>query len=135
MKTDNKTYDVTLDGHTYRGVTIEMMSYAQPGAGAALVLNTTEDGYPERLATASVNVSAYGAMPNEGCIFVKDYEEGSGMLKFLEEAKIAEPTGRVVEGGYVSFHEARFVGEWAELELAQRIETNAERARRVGDVR
>jgi hypothetical protein len=136
MQTNNTKIEVTLDGTKYTNVGVEIHGYQDPGAGLALVLTTMEDGYPERLATASVNLSAYQLRPDEACLFIKDYAENEGMLDSLVAAGVVAPTGKVAMIGWENSckcPEVRFVGDWASLALDETIRVNAERARVVAD--
>ena len=69
----------------------------------AIVL--VDDG--EDYAIASVN------MVNEpladGYAFIKDYSENEGMLDALVKAKIVQPTGRMVDSGFVTIPEVKIL--------------------------
>lgn len=82
-------------GEVYQNVRVYRGEY--PQAGGMGVSLTSDEGEP--LASVSVNLSFYGLTPDEGCIFVKDYAEGEGMLDSLTEAGLLEPTGRTVTFG------------------------------------
>jgi hypothetical protein len=69
----------------------------------ALVLRSNVDG--ERLATATVNLEAYGTHPSEGNVFIKDYAENEGTLACLiEQGVVSEPV-RTVQCGWAEAYE------------------------------
>lgn len=92
--TATKLKKLTFAGETWRNVLVSRGAY--PGGELALTL----DAGGEPLTVASVNLApAYGLVPAEGCIFVKDYGENAGLLAALAEAGVLRPTGRTVSFG------------------------------------
>jgi hypothetical protein len=75
-----------------------IVNVGQYGNGSLALTFTGEDGEP--LSTLSINLEAYGLVPPEGHIFVKNYAESEGLAAGLEAAGIAEPRGTVTFGPY-----------------------------------
>jgi hypothetical protein len=71
----------------------------------ALAANT-EDGEP--LSAFSVNLETE---PAEGCIWVKTWSEGVGVLEELERLGIVTRTNRWTDAGYSRAAEARIIHE------------------------
>lgn len=61
---------------------------------------------------AHCTVNMVDHIPAEGCVFIKDYSENEGMLKWLERNKIAKATGRRVRSGFVEVPEARILKKY-----------------------
>lgn len=58
-----------------------------------LVLSEYVDGSPALVIAGdcvSINLSAYGLVPRTGCVFIKDWFEGTGMTDALVEAGAVE---------------------------------------------
>ena len=64
----------------------------------ALGLFTTEEGHPELVAVASVNLPDEVLAENE--VFIKNYSENKGILDALVKAGAVSPTGRQVAVGH-----------------------------------
>lgn len=89
-------------------VTVNKVEYGNNGR-VALMLNDAFDG--SRIAIATVNIPDEPLGPDE--VFVKDWSENEGMLQFLQDNGIAEPTGDLVNAGYVVAKKCKLLGEWA----------------------
>lgn len=88
--TATKLKKLTFAGETWRNVLVSRGTY--PGGELALTL----DVGGEPLTVASVNLApAYGLVPAEGCIFIKDYGENAGLAAALTLAGVVRLTGRV----------------------------------------
>lgn len=59
---------------------------------------TTED--KQQVSVASVNLAGYGAYPEEGNVFIKDWGENSGILAALLEAGVVSKPIQVVAAGF-----------------------------------
>jgi hypothetical protein len=68
-----------------------------PDADPAIYIEA-EDG--EALATATVNMAAYGIHPEEGNVLIKDYAEGEGMVDALIAAGVIGKPVREHSGGF-----------------------------------
>lgn len=112
--TNNLSLDsIRLGGITYPGpLTLEVKRYADPEA-LAVQLITHEEGYPETLATVSVNLP--DSQPSAWAIFVKDYSENAGVMAAFVDKGWLRPTGRKVMTGWVTVEEAELTGELLEL--------------------
>lgn len=74
---------------------------AQPDERIAIVL-MDDDGTP--ILTCTVN---FDDLPQQGCVWIKDWSENVGILHALIKANVGTPTGRKHEAGYVHAHELR----------------------------
>ena len=88
--------DLTFNGNTWPNTTVEYRANQL----------WIEDPI-DMVAVVSENIPGY--TPAEGCIFVKDYSENTGVLSALIDAGVLVPTGRAVVSGYVGLPEARVV--------------------------
>lgn len=70
-----------------------------------LALQVTSQ-YGEPLCTATVNLEAYGEMPREGMVFIKDANENEGLVECLHEADIIGQPERWIDAGYVKAYAA-----------------------------
>lgn len=93
---------ITFNGNTYAYVAIELDVYIFGGHALSML---TE--YGELLARVSAFVE--DDPPDEGCIWVKNYSENSGIQEALCAAGILELTGRTVKTGFVELQEGRIV--------------------------
>ncbi|QGZ16747.1 hypothetical protein PBI_DEWDROP_100 [Microbacterium phage Dewdrop] len=112
------TFDtIRLAGIDYAGpIEVQLTSYLDANAGSpAIVLITHEEGFPDLLSKVTLNMAGTGSFPAEGCVFVKDYSEGEGMLQAFVDKGWMQPTGRTVRSGWVTVPEAKLIGELAEL--------------------
>ena len=91
---------VTLMGTEYDDVTLRRETYRQGGDA----LQLWKDG--ELLATATVWLPT---PPAEGCVWIKDWSENSGMLDSLVAAGVIEKTGRLKQTGFVVAREGRLL--------------------------
>jgi hypothetical protein len=66
----------------------------------AIEVKDREDGCP--IVRATVNVPEVSL--EEGYVLVKNYGENTGVLPWLEENKIVEPTGKMVSTGFEFAH-------------------------------
>lgn len=92
-----RTMDISLGGVTYKDVTVSKDKYGD--GSLALIL---EDG--ERIAVVSVWLEEH---PADGCIWVKNYSENSGIQEEMVSLGLLELTGRVAQAGFVTVQEAR----------------------------
>lgn len=103
---------IQLGDTTYPGpISVQVTGYL--AGGVAVILVTSEEGYPELLTKVSIVVP--NKHPAEGCIFVKDYSENAGVLQTFIDKGWLEKTGREVKSGWVTIPEARLLGDLAEL--------------------
>lgn len=84
-------------GLTYRNPRIETYLDGTP-ALVADVLDTDLDCWFDE--TLSTNLFSYGLMPDEDCIFVKDYSEHEGLAEAIEDAGWGEAVGAVMFGPF-----------------------------------
>lgn len=82
-------------GETFFNVRIQVGRYTADGS-LAVALYTEDD---EPLATPTVCLAEYDLAPTEGCLWLKDYSEGEGMVPALVDQGVVEPTGRVAVFG------------------------------------
>jgi hypothetical protein len=94
------TIEVTLMGTDYVA-TLERASYAD---GSPALRLWADDGV---LATATVFLAGQPAA--EGCVWIKDWSENSGMFTSLIAAGVIEPTGRTAQTGFATAHEGRLL--------------------------
>jgi len=100
---------IQLSNVTYTNVALEWHTYMDPAGGA--VMELIADG--ERLAVATVNMAPQGHVPQEDCVFIKDYSENSGILDSLVKAGVIRDTGRAVRAGWVQVQEVQVLGQYA----------------------
>lgn len=96
---------IRLVGEFYRDVTVTRSQYLSDPDTLALVANTA-DGEP--LAAFSVNI--VGDPPSPGCVWVKTWSEGEGVLEQLERLGVLRRTGRTAKAGFAVAREARLLG-------------------------
>lgn len=51
-------------------------------------------------------------MPQEGCVWIKDYGENEGWEDELLRLGLIELTGRTCSSGFVVVNEGRLIGDW-----------------------
>jgi hypothetical protein len=90
---------ITMNGVAYDDVSVRRDTYLD----GTLALRLDDLFGP--LATATVHLDH--EQPSEGCVWIKDYSENTGILASLTEAGVIAPTGRVVQAGFTHVHEAR----------------------------
>lgn len=90
----NTLHSLTFADYTYGGVYFTLGSYGD-GSPAIQAWQKSDPYTP--LTTVTVNLGAYGATPEKGCVFVKDYSENKGLAQALMDADLIRPTERVVE--------------------------------------
>jgi hypothetical protein len=78
-------------------VEVEQAAYGDGSLAVRLITNA--EGYPDVLAVASVNLSAYGLDAAEGAFWVGNYSEHAGLGAALEAVGAVVPTGRAAEFG------------------------------------
>ncbi len=71
----------------------------------ALALVDSFDGEP--VATATVNMPEIDLAEDE--VIIKNYSENEGILEVLTAAGIVQPTGRIVESGFVTMEICKLV--------------------------
>lgn len=92
---------VNLCGIEYGPATLERAAYAD---GSPALRLWGDEGL---IATATVFLAGQPAA--EGCVWIKDWSENSGMLATLIAAGVIEPTGRTAASGFVVAHEGRLL--------------------------
>lgn len=117
---------IRLGGINYDGpIEVQVSKYID-AEGMALILVTRDEGYPEVLAKVTVNLSQMGMYPKPGCVFVKDYSEGEGMVAAFEAKGWMMKTGRQVTSGWVTIPEMQLIGELADMVYPERQQPPAE---------
>ena len=93
--------------YTYRDTTVilEKRQYAN-NKRLRIDMIDMEDGTP--YSTVTVNLPGEKMEVNE--IAVKDHSENEGMLKFLQDNKLASPVKRYTKSGYVEIPIVEFYG-------------------------
>ena len=77
------------------------LEFSQYGNGrVSIQLWTHEDGFPEPIGRATVNLPMETL--EDGCVFIKDYAENSGMLLALRQARIVGKPIRHLTSGYAT---------------------------------
>jgi len=94
----DKIIAVDLMGTRFENVMLEWTSY-QDGSPALILW-----GDMGQLAVATVRLHE---QPAEGCVWIKDWSENSGIFSSLIAAGVIWPTGRTAEAGYAVAHEGR----------------------------
>jgi len=125
MTTVEERVTITLNGQTYPDLEVNFAPYAEREGGVAIQLWDTvgEEGWgPEPIATATVNLQAYNESPADGCVFIKDYSENSGMLASLIATGKVRETGRFVQASWSMVPEVELLDDW--LEAAQIAESS-----------
>lgn len=80
---------------------IAMLSFGKYADGSTAVL--VQDSITgEQLSKATISLIAYGELPAEGNIFVKDYGENEGVVEALHEADIIGQPLRWLDAGYAT---------------------------------
>lgn len=102
------TIELTLSGRTYKHVGIAIGHYFD---GSTAIRLFTQSGEP--LIDATVSLAGSLRYPADGCVFVKDYSEGAGLMDAFENLGLMERTGNVEVTGWVNVPEARLKGELA----------------------
>lgn len=102
-------------GHTWHDVDFQRAEYMD-GSLAIRATSDEGEGYgPEPLTTVTVSLAQYGEYPNEGCIFVKDYNENEGLGDVLVAEGYLERTDREVVLPHGSIvREYKLVGDWSD---------------------
>lgn len=99
IKLGNLEFNDTL----WCDVELEVDRY-ESGNGLALRLTSTDDEQREDLTTVTVNVPTNP--PSDGCVWVKDDVENTGVLHALQEIGVLTATGRTLQVGMSLVHEA-----------------------------
>jgi hypothetical protein len=65
----------------------------------SMAIQAWEASDPETpITTVTINLAAYGATPDEGCVFVKDYSENRGIVaSLMNDHGLIAPTGEGVK--------------------------------------
>ncbi len=95
---DPTTPPVVTDGVTIDFGVIELTGSFRHDDEQRLLELTTDEGI-ERI---SVNLSAYGLVPESGNVFVKDWSEHAGLTAGLVEAGLVSIVRAVVVGPFAS---------------------------------
>ena len=82
----------------FRGTEISI-DYTQTYSNGKPVIDFYETETGEPYLTATTNIDGLNLAQDE--ILIKDYSENEGVLDFLIQNKIVEPTGKYVESGWV----------------------------------
>lgn len=100
--------DVTFGGTEWGWAALVTEEYRE-GGNLAIQLFIIDDLQPEPLAVVTVNFP--DTPPAEGCVWVKNYSENSGILEYLVGQGILEPTGRERQSGFITCPEARVLDQ------------------------
>ena len=71
--------------------------FAQYADGTPALGLRYSDGEEEIIST---NLGGYGLTPRPGAVWIKDYSEGAGLAKALEEAQVGAIVGRATFGPF-----------------------------------
>jgi hypothetical protein len=79
--------------------------YRNNGRTALELVAAADDCYEgiykgEPIATCTINIPEADLEPNE--VIIKDYSENAGMLDALVESGVVEPTGKLVQSGFIT---------------------------------
>lgn len=107
MQEIQKTFKTEVFGETYM-LHLAFSTYQNSGARALQAFSESDWGL-EPFATLSVNMPE--APQDTFCFWCKDWSENEWVPAFLEEHKIATPTGRSQASGFVAAAEFRLSPE------------------------
>jgi hypothetical protein len=91
---------VNIDAAYVQGEAVLKKS-SYPNGSTALLLETVSG---EPLAVATV---ALDELPDEGCVFIKDWSENAGILNSLQQNGIVGPVIRNIKTGFVHASEVK----------------------------
>lgn len=80
---DKKFGDIKMKYYTYENPTVLVAAYDAEGDNLALLID--DDGMKEKL---TVNISEEGSILQKNHVAVKNYSEGEGLAKALQEAGV-----------------------------------------------